>query len=67
MKTDIKKMDLLAAKWWNPLFWLALLFGPVFGILSGIVYGALCGMLIGYEKGLDTSSEKLHVIIKKLP
>lgn len=66
MKREIKKMDLLAARWWNPLFWLAVLFGPVFGILSGIVCGALCGMLLGYEKGLETASKKLHVINKKM-
>lgn len=62
MKTDIKKMNLLAPKWWNPLFWLVVILAPVFGIVAGAFYG----LLIGYEKGLDTSSNKLHKIIAKL-
>ena len=38
----------------------------VFGIVAGTVAGAFYGLLIGYEKGMDTSSNKLHKIIAKL-
>lgn len=67
MKTDIKKMNLLAPKWWNPLFWLVVVLAPVFGIIAGTVTGAFCGLLIGYEKGLETAGNKLHKIIANLP
>lgn len=67
MKTDIKKMDLLAPKWWNPLFWLVVVLAPVFGIIAGTVSGAFFGLLIGYEEGLGIARDKLHKIIAKLP
>lgn len=67
MKKDIKQVNLLAAKWWNPLFWLVVVLAPVYGIIFGTVAGALYGLLIGYEKGLETAGDKLHKIIAKLP
>ena len=67
MKTDIKQVNVLAPKWWNPLFWLVVVLAPVFGIIAGTVAGAFCGLLIGYEKGLETASNKLHKIIAKFP
>lgn len=67
MKTDIKQVNVLEPKWWNPLFWLVVVLAPVFGIIAGTVGGAFIGFLMGYERGLDTASEKLHDIIKKLP
>ena len=63
MKTDIKQVNVLAPKWWNPLFWLVVVLAPVFGIIAG----TFCGLLIGYEKGLETAGNKLHKIIAKLP
>ena len=47
MKTDIKQVNVLAPKWWNPLFWLVVVLAPVFGIIAGTVGGAFCGLLIG--------------------
>lgn len=67
MKTDIKQVNVLAPKWWNPLFWLVVVLAPVFGIIAGTVAGAFYGLLIGYEKGLKTAGNKLHEIIAKLP
>lgn len=67
MKTEIKKMDLLAARWWNPLFWSVVVFAPLFGLLLGIVYGALIGGVGGYEKGLEEACRKLHHLLSKLP
>ncbi len=67
MKTCFKKVDLLAPKWWNPLFWLVVVLAPVFGIIAGTVSGAFCGLLMGYEKGLKTACKKLNQIIAKLP
>lgn len=67
MEKDIKKINLLTAKWWNPLFWLVVLLAPVFGIIAGTVAGAFCGLLIGYERGLETACNKLDNIISKLP
>lgn len=67
MEKDIKKINLLTAKWWNPLFWLVVLLAPVFGIIAGTVAGAFYGLLIGYERGLETACNKLDNIISKLP
>ena len=67
MKTDIKQVNVLASKWWNPLFWMVVLLAPVFGIIAGTVGGAFYGFLIGYEKGMETAGEKLHKIIANLP
>ena len=67
MKTDIKQVNVLAPKWWNPLFWLVVVLAPVFGIIAGTVAGAFYGLLIGYEKGLETAGNMLHKIIAKLP
>ena len=67
MKTDIKQVNVLAPKWWNPLFWLVVVLAHVFGIIAGTVGGAFYGLLIGYEKGLETAGNKLHKIIAKLP
>ena len=67
MNKSIKNLNVLCAKWWNPLFWLVVVLAPVFGIIAGTVAGAFCGLLIGYEKGLETAGNKLHKIIAKLP
>ena len=67
MKTDIKQVNVLAPKWWNPLFWLVVVLAPVFGIIAGTVSGAFYGFLIGYEKGLETAGDKFHKIIANLP
>ena len=67
MKTDIKQVNVLASKWWNPLFWLVVVLAPVFGIIAGTVGGAFYGFLIGCEKGLETAGDKLHKIIANLP
>lgn len=67
MKTDIKQVNVLAAKWWNPLFWVVVVLAPLFGIIAGIVSGAFYGLLIGYEEGLGIARDKLHKIIGKLP
>ena len=67
MKTDIKQVNVLASKWWNPLFLLVVVLAPVFGIIAGTVGGAFYGFLIGYEKGLETAGDKLHKIIANLP
>lgn len=67
MKTEIKKVNVLAPKWWNPLFWMVVVLAPVFGIIAGTVAGAFCGLLQGYEKGLGIASDKLHKIIAKMP
>lgn len=69
MKT--KKVNLLAPKWWNPLFWLVVVLapvlGPILGIIIGGVYGAFYGLLIGYEKGLNTAENKLNKFLATLP
>lgn len=67
MKTENRNIKLFAAKWWNPLFWLLVVFAPVFGIVAGTIGGAFCGLLMGYGKGLDLSSRKMEKIIAKLP
>lgn len=67
MKTDIKQVNVLSPKWWNPLYWLVVVLAPVFGIIAGTVGGAFYGFLIGYEKGLETAGDKLHKIIANLP
>lgn len=67
MKTEIKKVKVLAPKWWNPLFWLVVVLAPVLGIIVGTVGGAFIGFLMGYESGLETAGDKLHEIIEKLP
>ena len=67
MKTENKKVSLLAPKWWNPLFWLVVVLAPVLGMVAGTVGGAFCGLLIGYEKGLETAHGKMHQINAKLP
>ena len=67
MKTDIKQVNVLAPKWWNPLFWLVVILAPVVGIIAGIVAGAFCGLLIGYERGLDMANGYVRKIIAKLP
>ena len=67
MNTEIKKLNVLAPKWWNPLFWLVVVLAPVFGIIAGTVAGAICGLLIGYERGLAIASRKLNKIIASLP
>ena len=66
MKTDIKQVNVLAPKWWNPLFWLLVIFAPLLGILAGIVGGAFSGMLIGYESGLDVARRKMHKINEQM-
>lgn len=67
MKTEIKKVNVLAPKWWNPLFWMVVVLAPVFGIIAGTVAGAFCGLLQGYDVGLAIASDNLHKIIAKLP
>lgn len=67
MKTENKNIKLFAAKWWNPLFWLFVVFAPVFGIIAGSICGAVCGLLMGYGIGLDLASRKMEKIIAKLP
>lgn len=63
MKTKIKRIDLIAARWWNPLFWLVVATAPILGIIIGAVAGAVFGLLSGYARGLDTSIRKLNKII----
>lgn len=67
MKTDIKKMNLFAAKWWNPLLWAVVVFAPLFGVLAGAVCGVVIGGVSGYEKGLEEAWGKLHDLLSKLP
>lgn len=67
MSTEKKKVSLLVAKWWNPLFWAVVVLAPALGIVSGIVMGALSGMLMGYEKGLEIAEKKMHRINEQLP
>lgn len=67
MKEDIKSTKLFAPKWWNPLFWIVVIFAPVLCMAAGVVAGALTGLLIGYEKGLDIASRKLNRFIATLP
>lgn len=63
----MKKVNLLAPKWWNPLFWLVVVLGPVLGVVAGTVAGAFYGLLIGYEKGLETAHRKMRQLNAKLP
>lgn len=67
MKTNIKNVNLLVPKWWNPLFWLVVIFAPVVVTILFTIYGAFTGLLIGYEKGLDFTSHKLNRFIAMLP
>lgn len=62
----MKINNLIAPKWWNPLFWLVVFLAPVFGIAAGTVYGAFNGLLIGYEKGMEIAGDMVHKIIAKL-
>lgn len=66
MKTDIKQVNVLSPKWWNPMYWMVVVLSPVFGIIAGTVVGAFYGFLIGYEKGLENAGDKLHKIIANL-
>lgn len=65
MKTRIQK--LLSPKWWNPLFWLLVVFAPLLGIVGGMLCGAFTGILVGYEGGLDVARKKMHKINEQLP
>ena len=67
MNKDIKKMGIFAPKWWNPLFWAAVVLAPVAGLVTGSLVGSIGGLLIGYEKGLETAGSMLHKITVKLP
>lgn len=67
MKTEMKKLNLLAAKWWNPLLWAVVVFAPLFGVLAGAVCGVVIGGVSGYEKGLEAAWGKLHTLLSKLP
>ncbi len=64
MKTKIQK--LLLPKWWNPLFWLLVVFAPMLGVVAGILGGAFAGMLMGYERGLDVARKKMHKINEQI-
>ena len=67
MMTELRKMNLLSPRWWNPLFWLVVVLGPVLGMFVGTVAGAFYGLLIGYERGLDAARNKTKLLISKLP
>ena len=67
MKTEMRKLNLLSPRWWNPLFWLVVVLGPVLGMFVGTVAGAFYGLLIGYERGLDAARNKTKLLISKLP
>ena len=67
MKTDIKKVNPLAPKWWNPLFWMAVILAPVVSPILFTIGGAFTGMLVGYERGLDFAHRKLNRITSQLP
>ena len=67
MKIDIKQVNVLAPKWWNPLFWLVVVFAPVAGIVAGILVGGFTGLMAGYEKGLEYARCKMHDINRRLP
>lgn len=57
----IKNATFFVAKWWNPLFWAAVILAPVLFALAGIVAGSVFGMLNGYEQGLEKAFEKMHI------
>ena len=63
----MRKLNLLSPRWWNPLFWLVVVLGPVLGMFVGTVAGAFYGLLIGYERGLDAARNKTKLLISKLP
>lgn len=67
MKTEIKRIGLFSARWWNPLFWLVVVIAPFLGIVIGALAGCFYGLLWGYVRGLDTSSRKLNKILDTLP
>ena len=62
----MKKENLLAPKWWNPLFWLVVILAPLLGAVAGTVAGAFTGLLVGYERGLDKSDEYVRKMLAKL-
>lgn len=70
MKTDIKKFDLAAPKWWNPLFWIAVILSPVVGIVVGIVAGIIVGtfdgLLMGYERGMEYALKRVKQVLAKM-
>ena len=68
MKKTMMWLDenLFAAKWWNPLFWVAVLLLPV---LSGVVMsvlGLLVGLLDGYKDGEEKSGKMLGELLCNL-
>ncbi len=63
MKTEIKRLRLIVPRWWNPLFWLAVVLAPA----AGLVVGMLVGGMSGYEKGLEYARGKMHEINRTLP
>lgn len=67
MRNEIKRVNIFAPKWYNPLFWLVIILAPVIGLAVGSVTGSVCGLLIGYEKGLEAAMNKLHKLTVKLP
>ena len=67
MKTDIKKFDLKAPKWWNPLFWIAVILSPVVGIVVGIIVGTFGGLLMGYERGMEYALKRVKQVLAKMP
>ena len=67
MKTDIKKFDPTAPKWWNPLFWIAVILSPVVGIVVGIIVGTFGGLLMGYERGMEYALKRVKQVLAKMP
>lgn len=66
MKTGIKKLNLFAAKWWNPLLWLFVVLAPVFWAFAYSVVGAFYSLQMGYKTGLEEASDKLHELLSKM-
>lgn len=66
MKTGIKKLNLFAAKWWNPLLWLFVVLAPVFWAFAYSVGGAFYSLLMGYKTGLEKAWDKLHELLSKM-
>lgn len=62
----MKKVNLFAARWWNPLVWLYVVLGPVVWPILSAVAGIFIGAVLGYEEGLRRACDKMEKIVNKI-
>lgn len=61
-----KLNKLLVPKWWNPLFWAAVILYPAGFVIVGFFAGLLTGILTGLDKGLEESGKLVRKAVSLL-